>query len=222
MIIQAKDIEKSYNGEPCLRGVNLEVEEGKFLSVMGASGSGKTTLMEILSGVRTPDKGSVTIAGHNIFALTPAQTAQLRRTVVGVVYQHFSLVSTLTAADNIRLPLALEGTDRALFPSRMEELAEALRLSPSLLKKTPGELSGGQCQRVAIARALIIRPKVLLLDEPTGSLDRENTLRVLQLLKDFNAKYCATVVQITHSAEAAEFACGKSGVIRIADGVIQA
>lgn len=220
MKIEARAIKKSYNGEMCLKGVDLTVEEGQFLSIMGASGSGKTTLLEILAGVRLPDEGEVYIGGENICSLSPQKMAKMRRTALGFVYQNFSLVSTLTAKDNIRLPLALEKRDKALFRERLDELSEGLNLTHSLLDKYPDELSGGQQQRVALARALIYRPQVLFLDEPTGSLDRENTERVLRLLEKYNRRYNATVVQITHSQWAAAFVGGEKNVVRISDGVL--
>ena len=216
-MIEAENIVKSYNGEPCLRGVSLHVAAGEFLSVMGESGSGKSTLLEILAGVRRPDAGQVRVAGEDIGSLSSEALAKFRRTKIGVVYQNFRLISTLTAEDNIRLPLLLEKMPRAEVRRRVEETAEHLRVSSSL-KKYPGELSGGQQQRVALARALAYRPPVLFLDEPTGSLDSENSQNVLELLSRVNRAEGVTVVQITHSLEAAAYG---SRILRIRDGEIR-
>lgn len=216
-MIEAENIVKSYNGEPCLRGVSLHVAAGEFLSVMGESGSGKSTLLEILAGVRRPDAGQVRVAGEDIGSLSSEALAKFRRTKIGVVYQNFRLISTLTAEDNIRLPLLLEKMPRAEVRRRVEETAELLRVSSSL-KKYSGELSGGQQQRVALARALAYRPPVLFLDEPTGSLDSENSQNVLELLSRVNRAEGVTVVQITHSLEAAAYG---SRILRIRDGEIR-
>lgn len=216
-MIEAENIVKSYNGEPCLRGVSLHVAAGEFLSVMGESGSGKSTLLEILAGVRRPDAGQVRVAGEDIGSLSSEALAKFRRTKIGVVYQNFRLISTLTAEDNIRLPLLLEKMPRAEVRRRVEETAELLRVSSSL-KKYPGELSGGQQQRVALARALAYRPPVLFLDEPTGSLDSENSQNVLELLSRVNRAEGVTVVQITHSLEAAAYG---SRILCIRDGEIR-
>lgn len=215
-MIRADDIFKSYNGEPCLRGLSLHVAEGEFLSVMGESGSGKSTLLEILAGVRTPDKGSVRVAGEDVCALSGGALAKFRRTVIGVVYQQFRLISTLTAEDNIRLPLLLERVPKAEIARRVSALAEALGIG-GMLHKYPEQLSGGQQQRVAIARAVAYSPRVLFLDEPTGSLDSENSGRVLAFLSELNRERGTTIVQITHSAEAA---ARSSRTVHIRDGVI--
>ena len=215
-MIRADDIFKSYNGEPCLRGLSLHVAEGEFLSVMGESGSGKSTLLEILAGVRTPDKGSVRVAGEDVCALSGGALAKFRRTVIGVVYQQFRLISTLTAEDNIRLPLLLERVPKAEIARRVSALAEALGIG-GMLHKYPEQLSGGQQQRVAIARAVAYSPRVLFLDEPTGSLDSENSGRVLAFLSELNREWGTTIVQITHSAEAA---ARSSRTVHIRDGVI--
>lgn len=220
LAIDAHNITKSYNDELCLKGIDLQIEEGKFVSVMGASGSGKSTLLEILAGVRIPDSGSVLLSGNNLFAMNDQQAAKFRRTHIGIVYQNFSLISTLSNFDNIALPLILE-KDKTNLKERICQMCDRLLLPDSVLKKFPYELSGGQQQRVALARALIYMPKILFLDEPTGSLDTKNTKNVLELLKEYNEKNGTTIVQITHSKEDAYFACSKENVINIVDGVIQ-
>ncbi len=215
-MIRIENVTKSYNLEPCLRGVNLHVQEGEFLSLTGESGSGKTTLMEILAGVRNPDGGNVVVDGVNVLALSDEGMSKFRRTKIGVVYQSFGLIPTLTAADNIRLPLLLEKVGKRSADIRIEEIAERLRIE-GMLEKFPSQLSGGQQQRVAIARAVVYRPKVLFLDEPTGSLDSENTENVLRFLAELNRLEGTTIFQITHSEVAASFS---SRVVKMKDGVI--
>lgn len=216
-MIVAEDITKSYNGESCLKGVNLHILRGEFVSVMGKSGSGKTTLLEILAGVRTPDGGRATVCGEDVFAMKADSLARFRRTKIGVVYQAFGLVSTLTAADNIILPLCMERVSRSESGQRLKKIADLLGIT-QCLGKYPDSLSGGQRQRIAIARALIYRPQVLFLDEPTGSLDVQNTRTVLDVLRQFNRDTGATILQITHSREAASVG---DRVVLLEDGVIR-
>ncbi len=216
-MIEVKNLVKSYNEEPCLRGVELSVKEGEFVSLMGESGSGKTTLLEILVGVRAPDSGSVRVAGEDICALSSSRLAKLRRTKIGVVYQNFGLIPTLSAAENIGLPMLLQRKKKKQIVERTVEVAKALGVEGMLLKY-PHELSGGQQQRIAIARAIGYRPAVLLLDEPTGSLDSENTKRVLELLSKLNREEGTTILQITHSRLAAEYG---NRTVRISDGRVQ-
>lgn len=215
-MIQVEELYKSYNGESCLRGCRLSVAAGEFVSLMGESGSGKTTLLEILVGLRIPDSGKITVAGENVLALRPEELALFRRTKIGVVYQSFGLIPTLTAAENISLPLVLRRISESEAMPRVREIAERLHIT-ACLDKRPAELSGGQQQRVAIARAVIHRPQLLLLDEPTGSLDAENTARVLRFLADYQRETGTTVFQITHDRNAAE---AGMRILRIRDGVI--
>ncbi len=216
-MIRIENVTKSYNGEPCLRGVNLHVQAGEFISLTGESGSGKTTLMEILAGVRAPDSGRVLVDGVDVLSLSDGEMAKLRRTSMGVVYQSFGLIPTLTAWDNIRLPLLLERVDKATAQARISEVARQLKIE-GLLEKFPLQLSGGQQQRVAIARAVVYSPKVLFLDEPTGSLDSENTENVLRFLAELNAREGTTIFQITHSQLAAGFG---NRIVKIRDGVVE-
>lgn len=215
-MIVAEDISKSYNGEYCLRGVSLHVHRGEFVSVMGKSGSGKTSLVEILAGVRTADGGKVRVCGEDVFSLSPSALARFRRTKLGAVYQSFGLISTLTAADNILLPLTMERVPRGQSVKKLNSLAERLGISRCLCKY-PDDLSGGQRQRIAIARALIYSPEVLLLDEPTGSLDEMNTKNVLNLIREINRATGITVLQITHSRSAAEYG---DRILTLEDGKI--
>lgn len=215
-MIQVENLIKSYNGEPCLRGVSLNVGAGEFIALTGESGSGKTTLMEILAGVRLPDGGSVRVCGEDVFALSQSALAKFRRTKIGVVYQNFGLVSTLTAEENVKLPLLLEGVKRGEAARLLNDVCQKLGVG-GLLKKYPDELSGGQRQRIAIARAVVYNPKVLFLDEPTGSLDSVNAEKVLDFVTRLNREAGTTVFMITHSELAAGYASRK---IRISDGII--
>ncbi len=214
-MLHAEGIYKSYNGEACLRGAELHLAAGEFVSLMGESGSGKTTLLEILTGVRPPDEGRVTVAGVDLASLTPSELAVFRRTKIGAVYQNFGLIPTLTAEENILLPMYLRREAGEATSARVKDIAAQLGIE-GCLGRRPSELSGGQQQRVAIARAVIYSPPLLLLDEPTGSLDSENTERVLRFLEEYREKTGGTVFQITHSIVAAE----GTRVVRIKDGVI--
>ncbi len=215
-IINAKGVIKSYGNERCLNGAELTVYKGEFVSVMGESGSGKSTFMEILAGIRAMDGGEVTVCGKNIFALSESALARMRRTQIGVVYQSFRLISTLTAGDNISLPLVLEGVPGRECRRRVRETAAALGVE-DVLDKYPDLLSGGQQQRVAIARAVIYQPEILFLDEPTGSLDSVNSERTLDFLAEMNRSRGTTVLQITHSGVAAAYG-GRT--VHISNGVI--
>ncbi len=214
-MIKVADLYKSYNGEPCLRGASLSVSEGEFVSLMGESGSGKTTLLEILVGLREPDSGSVFVASEDVLSMNARALSDFRKTKVGVVYQSFGLIPTLTARENIRLPLMLRREGGRDAEEKIESIAERLGIF-HCLDKAPRELSGGQAQRVAIARAVVYKPRLLLLDEPTGALDAENTDRVLKFFSEFREDG-GTVLQITHSEKAA--AAG-TRILRIRDGVV--
>ena len=214
-MIKLENIEKSYNGEPVLRGVSLEIADGEFISVMGESGSGKSTLLGVLGGFITPDGGTVLWNGENIADFSEARTAQFRCRDMGFVFQSFRLISTLTARENIMLPAMVAGNCGRDMQDYMRQICERLGIE-SMLDKYPEKLSGGQRQRTAIARALCFRPHTVVLDEPTGALDSAMQQRVMQLLREVNAGG-TTIIQVTHSAAMAE--CG-GRTVRIKDGVI--
>ena len=210
----AEGIEKSYRSQKVLQGVNLSVARGEFVSIMGESGSGKSTLLSILAGNMKPDAGRVLLEGEPIDAHNESALARLRRESIGFVYQTFNLLPTLSAKDNILLPWYLAGRPAAEGRERLRMLSEALEVD-KVLSKMPEDMSGGERQRVAIARALINSPKILMLDEPTGSLDSRTTGEVLSLLCDIRCAQGISILQVTHSAEAARVG---DRVIRICDG----
>lgn len=194
--------------------VDLSVEKGEFLAVTGPSGSGKSTLLYILGAVERPTSGRVFVDGEDISALNPTQAALYRRRRVGLVYQFYNLIPTLTVQKNILLPMALDKKkpDREYF----DQLAEALGIADRL-DFLPGQLSGGQQQRAAIARALLYRPAILLADEPTGNLDKKNSEEILALLREANKRFNQTILMVTHDERAAGEA---DRIITLEDGRI--
>jgi len=207
-MIQIRDLKKTYRvGEidvHALRGVNLAVERGEFLAVVGPSGSGKSTLFHILGGLTPPTSGSIHIDGRDLLAMTEAERTNLRKTGVGFVFQKYNLLPTLTAADNIEIARDIAHHKGPLDP-KFEEILDLLGLKGRLHHK-PRALSGGEQQRVAIARAIVNHPAILLADEPTGNLDTENSEAVLGLLRDLNSRLGQTILMITHNPEAAAYA----------------
>lgn len=215
-MIQATNIEKSYNGERVLFGVSLDIANGEFVSIMGESGSGKSTFLSILGGFLDADGGRVLLDGEDVSGMSENRLAQIRSTTLGFVFQGYKLIPTLTARDNLLLPAVLGGKNEEALADYLQELADALGIS-GLLEKFPDQLSGGQCQRVAIARALLYKPKTLILDEPTGALDSEMEKRVMELLRSVNRALGTTVVQVTHSKTVAEYG---NRIVYLKDGKI--
>ena len=215
-MIQATNIEKSYNGERVLFGVSLNIADGEFVSIMGESGSGKSTLLSILGGFLAADAGEVLLDGESVLQMSERRLAEIRCSTLGFVFQGYKLIPTLTARDNLLLPAVLGGKSEEELAEYLQRLAEALGIS-ALLEKFPDQLSGGQCQRVAIARALLYRPKTLILDEPTGALDSAMEKRVMELLREVNQELGTTVVQVTHSKTVAEYG---NRIVYLKDGKI--
>ncbi len=215
-MIKAEGLTKSFQGREILRGIDITARRGEFLSVMGKSGSGKSTLLGVLSGNLKADSGCVLLDGEDVCQMNDKSLSELRRTKLGFVYQSLNLISTLNAADNIMLPICLAGKSERAYSEKLSELADYLEIS-DIMEKFPFEMSGGQRQRVAIARALIHSPLVIMLDEPTGSLDSGTTDRVMELLKKINREKGVTLIQVTHSKEAAAY--GDRTVI-ISDGKV--
>jgi putative ABC transport system ATP-binding protein len=197
-----------------LRGIDIEVARGQFVAVMGPSGSGKSTLMHLLAGLDVPTEGTVHIDGEDLAGLSDDQLARLRRTSVGFIFQSFNLVPTLTAQENVVLPLQLAG--ERVDAAWLDLVLDRVGLSPRRDHK-PSELSGGQQQRVAVARALVSGPAVLFADEPTGNLDSRSGADVLGLLRDAVDSEAQTIVMVTHDPRAAAFA---DRVVFLADGEV--
>lgn len=215
-MIVLKNIEKSYNGEKILKKINLSIEDGEFVSIMGESGSGKSTLLSILGGFLTPDGGEVLWNGEDISTFTENRLSELRSTEIGFVFQFFKLIPTLNVTDNMLLPATLGKKVNADTFNYLDELSRELKLD-GLLSKFPEQLSGGQRQRVAIVRALLYSPSIIILDEPTGALDSAMEQRVMELLKRINYEKKTTVILVTHSTRVAEYA---SRIINLRDGDI--
>jgi putative ABC transport system ATP-binding protein len=207
-IIEIRGLRKVYRmgkvSVEALRGVDLDVPSGEFLSIVGPSGSGKSTLFHIVGGLTPPTDGEVTVAGKNVSRASEADRSELRRDKVSFVFQKFNLLPNLTARDNIRTALFISGRKTSPFETEFQQVLELLGIAKRLEHK-PSELSGGEQQRVAIARALARSPAILLADEPTGNLDSANSLAVLKLLRNLNERMGQTILMITHNAEAARY-----------------
>jgi|GraSoiStandDraft_4_1057263.scaffolds.fasta_scaffold97188_2 putative ABC transport system ATP-binding protein len=197
-----------------LRGISLDVADGRMTAIMGPSGSGKSTLMHLLAGLDTPTEGSIVLGGTEITGLSERKLTLLRRETIGFVFQFFNLLPMLTAEENITLPLSIAG--RKPDPVWLEELLDTVGIADRR-KHRPAELSGGQQQRVAVARALVTRPKVLFADEPTGNLDSSSSKEVLSLLRRAVDDWGQTIVMVTHDAGAAAMA---DRILFLADGRI--
>lgn len=217
-ILKCEGIRKIYGSGSsqvtALNGIDLSVEKGEFVAITGASGSGKSTLLHILGSVEQPTGGKVWIEGTDISALNRTQAAIFRRRKVGLVYQFYNLIPTLTVRKNILMPLLLDKreTDQAYF----EQVVNTLGIADKL-EALPGQLSGGQQQRAAIARSLIYRPALLLADEPTGNLDRKNSKEILDMLKLSNRSLKQTILLITHDEK---LALEADRIVTIEDGRI--
>ncbi len=217
-ILETRDLKKYYGAGDtqvkALDGVNLRVEQGEFVAIVGTSGSGKSTLLHMLGGLDRPTSGTVTVDGKDIFALKDEALTIFRRRKVGFVFQSYNLVPVLSVWENIVLPIQLDGA--RVDEAYVQEVVAALGLEKKL-RSLPGQLSGGQQQRVAIARALATKPAILLADEPTGNLDSRTSQDVLGLMKVTGQKFAQTMVMITHNEEIAQMA---DRIVRIEDGRI--
>lgn len=215
-MIELNHVTHGYNDEDVIKDACLRIEDGEFVSIMGASGSGKTTLVNILGGFLVPNEGQVLWDGKDIFAFSEKQKAYFRCHDMGFMFQSFRLIDTLTGKENVVFPALLSHIDAQEVDRQLQALAADLAIE-GVLDKYPSEMSGGQQQRVALARALITSPDVIILDEPTGALDSQMQKRVMQVLCAINASRHATVIQITHSEEMAGYS---TRIIRIKDGRI--
>ncbi|MFL6216346.1 MAG: ABC transporter ATP-binding protein [Blastocatellia bacterium] len=220
-ILVVDDVHKTYaggrGGVAALRGVSFTVEAGEFIALMGPSGCGKSSLLHILGGMDRATGGRVTLDDVTLAALNEEALARLRRRRIGFVFQFFNLLPTLTVAENVALPMMLDGASERDTNARTRELLARVGLSDRAAHY-PAELSGGEMQRCAAARAIITRPQLVLADEPTGNLDSENGHHVMQLLSELNRETGVTIILATHANESAEYA---RRVIRMRDGVIE-
>ena len=195
-----------------LDGVSLSVEEGEFLAIIGTSGSGKTTLLQILGGLDEPTAGGVWIRGNSLKDMTEDERTIFRRRNIGFVFQQYNLIPVINVYENIVLPLRLDGAE--IDEKLLEDIVRTLKIGEKL-ENLPEELSGGQQQRVAIARALMVKPAVLLCDEPTGNLDSVTSMEVISLLKTCAARFHQTVIVVTHQEAIAQMA---DRILRVEDG----
>lgn len=215
-VLEVESLTKVYAKRPILRGVSFKLEQGERVALLGPSGSGKTTVLNCVGGVDRADSGFVAIAGHVLGELGADGLAQLRRRHIGTVFQFYHLLPTLSAAENIELPLQLLRAPTSERESRVRELLERVGISHRAAA-LPGQLSGGEMQRVAIARAVVHRPTLILADEPTGSLDSATGAQVLDLLAEIVRETNAAMLLVTHSPEAVKH-CER--VLRMQDGEI--
>ncbi|KRN02049.1 peptide ABC transporter ATPase [Levilactobacillus senmaizukei DSM 21775 = NBRC 103853] len=220
-VVSVNGLEKTYGKANerqyrALKDINLTVEQGEFVGIMGASGSGKTTLLNMLSTLDVPTSGDVVVNGHDVTQMRGNQLADFRAQEVGFIFQDFNLLESLTAEENIGLPLALQGTASQVMDQAIHEVAATLSIS-DLLQKYPSELSGGQKQRVAAARAIVHHPAILMGDEPTGALDSTSARELLDLLTTINREQAMSVLLVTHDPFSASF-CQR--ILFIKDGEI--
>lgn len=219
-IIETKKMYKSFdlnNGKiDILKNINLNIEEGQFVSIMGPSGCGKSTLLYLLGGLDKPSKGSVSILGKDYSSMKENQKSIMRRRDLGFVFQFYNLVPNLNVEDNILLPLLLDGKNPSHYEKKLSEILEVINMTTKR-KFTPRQLSGGQQQRVAIARALIFDPEIILADEPIGNLDSKSGTQIMELFKTINTELHKTIVQVTHSRESANYG---TSIINLKDGEI--
>jgi putative ABC transport system ATP-binding protein len=203
-LLAAEDLHKTYGATVALDGAEFSIHPGEVVAVMGPSGSGKSTLLHCLAGIVPPDSGSITYDGRELTGMGDAERSALRRSEFGFVFQFGQLVPELTCAENVALPLRLNGTSRKAAERAALGWMERLEVD-DLKDKRPGEVSGGQGQRVAVARALVTGPRVIFADEPTGALDSLNGERVMELLTDAARSTNAAVVLVTHEARVAAY-----------------
>ncbi len=220
MAIETKGLCKSYDlGDTkveILKDINLEIEKGNFYSIMGPSGSGKSTLLYLLGGLDRPTEGTIKINGKELIKMKDKEESQLRRSDIGFVFQFYNLIPNLNVEENVMLPILLDGKKMKDYQKDLDEILQIVGLTERK-KHTPRELSGGQQQRVAIARALINKPDIIFADEPIGNLDSKTGVEIMELLKRINREQGKTIVQVTHSKEAAEYG---THLIMVRDGRI--
>lgn len=219
-VIEAIDLCKTFTlgavAVDVLNHINLTIDEGEFVSIMGPSGSGKSTLLYLIGGLDKPTTGSIKIKGIELSTMKDTEESIMRRRDLGFVFQFYNLIPNLNVEENIMLPILLDGKKMRSYRERLNEVLNLVGLTDRR-KHTPRELSGGQQQRVAIARALINEPDIILADEPIGNLDSKTGTEVMKLLKQINREHGKTIVQVTHSGEAAGYG---ERIIHVRDGKV--
>ena len=219
-IIKVQNLDKVFgkkeNKTKVLDNISLEIKKGEFVSLMGASGSGKSTLLYLIGGLDKPTEGKVFINDKDINKLKEKQIAKLRRKDIGFVFQFYNLVQNLTVEENIMLPVIMDGKKEQDYKERLDKILKIIGLDKKR-KNLPNELSGGQQQRVSIARAIILNPDIILADEPIGNLDSKSGKEIMDLFKKINQEEGITILQVTHSEEAAQYG---DRIIRLKDGKI--
>jgi ABC-type lipoprotein export system ATPase subunit len=213
-VLEVADLVKHHDAMPILRGVSLTLEKGERVALLGPSGCGKTTLLNCIGGLDRADGGSVRLQGRDIGSMSSDELATARRTQLGSVFQFFHLLPTMTAFENVELPLKLIGQGKAVRTARVQSLLQRVGVSHRA-DALPSQMSGGEMQRVAIARAVVHGPALILADEPTGNLDSASGAQVLELLREISDEFGAAVLLVTHSEEAAK-TCHR--VLRMRDG----
>jgi len=220
VILEAKKVRKVYgnkfNRQEVLKGIDLRVEKGEFVGIMGASGSGKTTLLNVLSSIDQLSDGEIEIEGQQFTGMKEKQLAEFRKRHLGFIFQEYNLLDTLTVKENVLLPLSIRKLSKRAALDKFKEIATELGIE-QLGDKYPGEISGGQKQRTSAARAFVHEPSLIFADEPTGALDSKSASDLLAKLNHMNAKHAATIVMVTHDPVAASYC---SRVIFIKDGQI--
>ena len=219
-IIETKNLNKTFKmGDldiEVLKDINLSIESGEFVSIMGPSGSGKSTLLYLIGGLDKPTSGSVKIKGNELSEMKDKEQSIMRRRDIGFVFQFYNLIPNLSVEENVILPVLLDGKKLKDYRSKLDDILEVVGLADRRAH-TPRELSGGQQQRVAIARALVNEPDIILADEPIGNLDTKTGTEVMQLLQRINREKKKTIVQVTHSKEAADYG---NRIINVRDGKV--
>lgn len=220
-IIKTENVEKVfYNGKiqtKVLKGIDLSIQEGEFVSIMGPSGSGKSTLLYLLGGLDHPSSGNVLLNDQAFDKMSASDISKLRRREIGFVFQFYNLVPSLTVEDNILVPVLLDKKVRKEYKEKLDEVLELIGLSEKR-DMYPHELSGGQQQRVAVGRAVLFSPKIIFADEPIGNLDTKSGDTIMELFQTINKEKGTTIVQVTHSSESAEYG---NRIIYLKDGEVQ-
>ena len=219
-VIQVKDLYKIYtigtNKVRALNGVDFSIQKGEFCCIVGTSGSGKSTLLNMMAGLEKPTKGQIIIAGEHIEKKNESQLVNFRQAHVGFIFQSYNLMQNLTAIENVAMPLTFQGVGKAEREARAIKMLKLVGLK-KYMKHRPGQMSGGQQQRVGIARALVVNPEIVFADEPTGNLDSNTTMEVLQLIQKISHEQNQTMVMVTHDNHLASFG---DKIIHIRDGKI--